>query len=367
MRTIVNILPVVVLCAFAGHTSGQDLNENKANIQATGSNVKASAPASITNQKIAKNGRAEVAPAELLDVDGACCMVDGSCQVTSEANCLSLGGTFLGEGSTCLGDGDGDGYDDSCYPQGTCLAADNGTGTVDLPAACPYRTFADQPMLIIDGLPPGTTIELDALVMDFQCSNPELCSGSLDPDDCEEVGGSLGGHFQCFEATLDLTVTGTGDLAGYSRHLSVPISCEIHTGPRNPGDPVQAFAALIYRLQGELFGDPDFCTFRVTAGTDYGLPSPGEMTLTELGGGLYDIDSFFDVSYRIEFEGCPGSPLDGYAGATTSTVRWQQGAGGEAESIPTLSEWGIILLALSLLAAGTIAIIRKRKIAAVCN
>ena len=37
------------------------------------------------------------------------------------------------------------------------------------------------------------------------------------------------------------------------------------------------------RLQGELFGDPDFCTFRVTGGTDFGLPSPGHTTLTDLG------------------------------------------------------------------------------------
>ncbi len=42
----------------------------------------------------------------------------------------------------------------------------------------------------------------------------------------------------------------------------------------------------MYRLQGELVGDPDFCTLNITAGTDYGLPSPGQTTLTDLGGGL---------------------------------------------------------------------------------
>ena len=37
----------------------------------------------------------------------------------------------------------------------TCEAPDNGTGTVDLPAQCPYETPPADPMLIIDGLPPA--------------------------------------------------------------------------------------------------------------------------------------------------------------------------------------------------------------------
>ena len=257
---------------------------------------------------------------------GACCELDGSCSATTETFCGNLGGVYLGDGTVCSGDGDGDGYDDSCYPQGTCLDTDNGSGTVDLPADCPY-TAPYEPMRIIDGLPPNTTIELEPILMDFICSDPPICTTPpLPPGVCEALGGSMGGHYQCFEATLDLTVSGTGDLAGYSRHLAVPVMCEIHTGSRNPGDPVQSFPTVMYRLSGELFGDPDFCTFRVTGGTDYGLPSPGHTTLEDLGGGLYNIDSFFDITYQIEFEGCPASPLEDYAGTTTATIRLKQGS-----------------------------------------
>jgi len=50
---------------------------------------------------------------------GACCLVDGGCEVTTEDNCLSIGGTYLGAGSVCLGDGNNDGIDDACQQERT--------------------------------------------------------------------------------------------------------------------------------------------------------------------------------------------------------------------------------------------------------
>ncbi|NIM50157.1 MAG: hypothetical protein GTO22_13055, partial [Gemmatimonadales bacterium] len=88
---------------------------------------------------------------------------------------------------------------------------------------------------------------------------------------------------------------------------------------------MQMFPADLYHLEGELFGDPDFCTFRVRAGTDYGLPSPGATTLVQLPSGDFAVDSFFDITYQIEFEGCPGSVLDGYSGTTTGTATLRYG------------------------------------------
>ena len=207
------------------------------------------------------------------------------------------------------------------------MVPDNGTGTITLPPAGCDFTSPDEKFMIIDGLPPGTTIEMEGILMDFICCNSScpLCSLPLPPGQCEMLGGSLGGHGHCFEATLDLTVTGTGSLEGFNRHIAVPVFCEAHTAPRNPGDPVQAFAADMYRLQGELFGDPDFCEFIITAGTDFGLPGPGQTTLTDLGNGTFNVDSFFDITYRIQFEGCSGSILDAYAGTTTATIRMETG------------------------------------------
>ena len=226
---------------------------------------------------------------------------------------------------------------------GTCNAPDNGTGTVDLPPlSCEY-TAPDEPMKIIDGLPPGTTIELVPILMDFICSNPGICSLSPPAGKCETAGGTLGGDGSCATATLDLTVSGTGELDGFNRHLAVPVALEAHSGPRTPGDPVQTFPRDMYRLQGQLFGDPDFCTFIVTAGTDYGLPGPGSTTLTEVPGGDFDVDSFFDITYQIQFQGCPGTVLDGYAGTTTATVRIDTGIGDVLKwwQLPDLNPTGL--------------------------
>jgi len=117
-------------------------------------------------------------------------------------------------------------------------------------------------------------------------------------------------------------------LPSFSRTLFVPILCQAHTGPRTPGDAVQEFDTKMNFLQGELFGDPDFCMLRVTGGDGFGLPSPGHTTLTRLGppGSDFAVDSFFDITYRIEFEGCPGSQLEGMSGDTTATIRMVTGS-----------------------------------------
>lgn len=192
-----------------------------------------------------------------------------------------------------------------------CIWPDNGYGTVDLPAMCPYVAPYDQ-MYIIDGLFPGTTIELDPTLDNFI-------------NIVTYPGGLLGGEVHTFDATLEMAVFGTGDLTGFSRHLSVPVSLEVHIGPRNPGDPIQLFPSEIFQLYGEIFGDPDFCIIRILAGSGYGLPSPGQFTLTELPSEDFNVDSYFDISYQIEFEGCPGSILEGMAGTTTGVTRLQQG------------------------------------------
>jgi len=215
-----------------------------------------------------------------------------------------------------------------------CEIPDNGTGTITLPPiGCDYYP-PDEVYMIIEGLPPGTTIELDGPLTDFICCpSCPLCSMPLPPGECEMPGGSLGGHGDCFESTLDLTVIGTGELTGFTRSIAIPVFCEVHTGPRTPGDPVQTFPIRMYRMQGELFGDPDFCTFSITAGLDYGLPCPGQTTLTELPSGDFAVDSFFDITYQIEFEGCVGSQLEGYMGTTTATIRI------ETERLPAVNDF----------------------------
>ncbi len=193
-----------------------------------------------------------------------------------------------------------------------CEAPDNGAGTVDLPVAgCGYLS-PDDVHLVVDGLPADTEILAKTECAKF--FNVEVMPG-----------GSLEGEIASFDAYLFLDMTGTGELTGFDKFLAVPIHCEVHTGPRTPGDPVQRFPGDVHILEGEIFGDPDFELLSIHAGTDFGMPSPGETTLTRLPDGNWNVDSFFDIAYRIEFVGARGSMLDGLSGITTASSAMQGG------------------------------------------
>ncbi len=225
-----------------------------------------------------------------------------------------------------------------------CEVVDDGTGTIALPpAGCDYLS-PDEVHEIIDGLPPDTTIELAAIHKDFICSDRAECSQLLPPGECEVPDPDVpGGHVDCFESTLELSLTGTGALETFSRTLFVPMQTEVHTGPRTPGDGVQDFDTEMVQLQGELFGDPDFCTLRVSAGSNNGLPSPGHTTLTRLGppGSDFAVDSFFDITYQIEYVGCPGSQLEGFGATTQGTIRMSAGEPAVPEGLDHFQCWQV--------------------------
>lgn len=195
-----------------------------------------------------------------------------------------------------------------------CSVPDNGGGTIDLPPACPDGW--EGPMTIIDGLPAGATISVLAALKDFSAMS-------------EGPGGSLGGNVQDFSANLHMAMTGTGSLAGFNRSAVLPCTVQTHSAPRTPGDPVQSFDTVLFTLQGQITGDPDFDLLRVTAGGGFGLPSPGHTTLTREGGPgqPFAVDSFFDITYRIDFIGHPGSSLGGLSGSTTGAELFTMGGG----------------------------------------
>jgi hypothetical protein len=205
-----------------------------------------------------------------------------------------------------------------------CIVPDNGTGTVDLPpAGCGYVSPDDLHM-IIDGLPAGTTIRVGAEHSRFFAPQRTPLPG--------------GGEREQFQSFLMLTMEGTGELAAFSKLVQVPAQCVVETGPRTPGAPVQDFDAQMMSLQGQIIGDPDFDLLRITAGTGFGLPSPGHTTLTQLPGGNWAVDSFFDITYRIDFVGGPGGPLAGRSGSTTGTIRMGTGGGAGDECPPPAGE-----------------------------
>jgi hypothetical protein len=216
-------------------------------------------------------------------------------------------------------------------PPPPCTVVDNGTGTVDLPPpGCDYVSPADLHMMI-DGLPAGTTIRVDS-------KHNRFFNTQTTP------GGSLGGEIEQFMSGLELQLVGTGELAGFERIKAIPnVQCETHTGPhgggtgkgRNPGTQnTQSFPTDMMMLQGQITGDPDFDLLRITAGTGFGLPSPGHTTLTQLPNGSWNVDSFFDITYRIDFVGAPGGPLGGMSGSTTGTIRMGTGHTSTSAELP---------------------------------
>jgi len=101
----------------------------------------------------------------------------------------------------------------------------------------------------------------------------------------------------------------------------MPISFSADTGARMLGTTPQMFSTDMRAIQGQIVGDPDFDLLRITAGTSFGLPSPGHTTLTQLGSNNWAVDSFFDIEYRIDFVGNPMGPFSGMSGSTTGTER----------------------------------------------
>ncbi len=190
-----------------------------------------------------------------------------------------------------------------------CHAPDRGDGTVEAPPIGPCNIFTrDLPMVIVDGLPSGTTIEIDT----------RLVTQSVDT---VVPGGIHGGEKIFTTEIVEMQLTGTGLLVGFNRMLNLPAFAQVDIGPRNPGDAVQAFPSDLIELDGAIFGDPDFDFLSLRVGQNFGLPpSPGFTTLFDIGGGEFEVDSFFDVFYEIEFVGAPGGVLDGLFGTTQDFV-----------------------------------------------
>lgn len=225
-------------------------------------------------------------------------------------------------------------------------------GTAQMPILSDYA--GETPMHIIDGLAPGDTIDIDAVL-----EAPLLY---------EEVpGGILGGTMSGGGGPLfTWQMTGTGTLAGFNRLIVMPAAnsvlsfpatpplntqgtFEVHAAPRTLGDPLQCFDTNMFRMFSQITNpssnDPDFDLLRLVAGTDFGLPSPGHTTLLQ-NGLNWEVDSFFDLTYRIDFVGRPGGALSGMSGSTTGTVRLSLG-----DPIPCIPEPTSLMLIVAGAAA----------------
>lgn len=197
-----------------------------------------------------------------------------------------------------------------------CVVPANTSGTVDLPpSGCGYVS-PDQLHILLDGLPDGTTVVLDASHHKFFCRQG--------PGKCTFPGGPLNGEVEEFDSLGTFQLKGTGKLDGWSRTINIPLKVRTATAKRTPGDPVQRFATDMLRLEGSITGDPDFDLLEIVGGTENGLPSPGQTTLT-LEDGAFRVESNFQVGYKIRFIGTPEGRLKGYSGSTSGSVNMGTG------------------------------------------
>lgn len=167
-------------------------------------------------------------------------------------------------------------------------------------------------MMILDGLPPGDTIEIIAKMFEF--ANPFDCGGGT---------GILGGERICVDVTIPLTMTGTGGMTGFFWETVLYGFMEINTAPRVPGN--DSFDAVLWHLESSHVADLHFDHLDVSMGDGLGFPSPGHVDLNQMPGGDFNVESFFDITWRINFTGAPTGSLSGLGGTTIGQNPYQMG------------------------------------------
>ena len=188
-----------------------------------------------------------------------------------------------------------------------CIAPDNGAGTIDWPAQCPYGTAGSQ---IEVGTSNGelVTLEIDIPPMLMTCrpgtNPPKYDSGA---------------------STTAIAIPAFIKYVKQSKSAEIPMELvlSVCNTPRSAqGADVQVFDTEILSMRLTLEG---------IANANYNLLScvaqpggAGQTTITRLPSGDFTVDSFFDVTFQINIEGAPGGLFEGDVIDTTRSVRLSQ-------------------------------------------
>ena len=113
---------------------------------------------------------------------GACCWPSGACTIETQADCedaAGIDGTYMGNGSQCAGDGDGNGVDDLCE------------GVVDMGACCygdPHQPTCVNTTATICGQTYSGTWYAGEDCATFICPVPQGACCHGDPVQCSNTG-----------------------------------------------------------------------------------------------------------------------------------------------------------------------------------
>ncbi len=135
----------------------------------------------------------------------------------------------------------------------------------------------------------------------------------------EHNGGLLNGTVEIGDSWVDFDVTGEGPAGTFQHTITLPAKFEVHSAPHKPGAEIDTFETNMNRIEGEGKGDKVFEYIRLVGGTANGYPSPGQMTIISKGEEV-EIDSFFNVGFKLEFKGAAGGPLEGIEDALEGSV-----------------------------------------------
>lgn len=199
--------------------------------------------------------------------------------------------------------------------KGECEAPDDGTGSVSFPPPC-ASGFVGDPAAIaaVNGLPTGSP-----LLARVELKNISVTSRT--------AGGALDGETQNATASLVLSLQGSGDLAGYSRTITLPATLQTMTEPWVKGPAPQHFQFLLQSLSATLPpGDPDFASLTILGGEGASFRTTGFTTYRPKGNGTFTVESSIDFGYRLSFAGKPGSPFAGLSGTTDTRARTVAGS-----------------------------------------
>lgn len=189
-----------------------------------------------------------------------------------------------------------------------CVAPDNGRGTIDWPAQCPYGNTLD----------PVRVVTSDGEEIEFSIAIPPIVNTCL-PRNPPEYHSGLNSQAApiAIPAFIKYVKQSKTSEAGMNLKYAVrntPLSAA--------GADVQKFDTEIISMSLVSTGNPQFPA-RTTLNV---VPSQssGGTTIKRLPSGDFNVDSFFDIWTEVSIVGDPGTALEGVLVNTTRRIRLTQ-------------------------------------------